>query len=281
MDLEICSKPFFSNYILHTNSPDLLPEESKKAKKWGIGLGIVTLGGVHLFALVFGKCFSPRTILESFDPLDDNEYLEKIKARAESGNIIAKFELGELYTEGRETIKPNSQIACGYYLEAAWVGHGLSAYKAAALLDEHAEHRPEIVKQALIYYAAASRRGNKDATQALGKMIASCSREILGQSLKEDTNYLQMKKWIHIRKSDDMTYGELAAKILKKYGKKHGAEKELADMYIDGNGVAEDPSKAEKLLKHFTKRCKNKWESLAVNSKVEGESYHRFDEADI
>lgn len=121
MKLEVFSRPFFTNYIVHPRSSELDKHNKRKALISSIAIGILTLGICHAFCAI--KFHGKRTQLDMLrflkdttTPLDQMleqaqkikatplERLQMISALSARGHLPAMTELGLLYCEGGEGI---------------------------------------------------------------------------------------------------------------------------------------------------------------------------------
>jgi len=90
---------------------------------------------------------------------------------AQSGNVLAAYNLGVAYRDGLG-IQPDVQQALGWFEKAAAEGDDTAAFNIGAIYDE-GQLLPADDQTAIAWYDLAAQRGNKDAMINLGLMYES------------------------------------------------------------------------------------------------------------
>jgi len=102
---------------------------------------------------------------------DDQAEFQLYTEAANSGNILAAYNLGVAYRDGLGTT-PNADQALHWFEEAAAKGDDTAAFNIGAIYDE-GQLVPEDNQTAIAWYDIAAQRGSSDAMINLGLMYES------------------------------------------------------------------------------------------------------------
>jgi TPR repeat protein len=99
---------------------------------------------------------------------DDQSEFKYYQQAANSGNVLASYNLGVAYRDGLGT-KPDVKQALNWFGKAASAGDDTAAFNIGAIYDE-GNLVPADDQTAIAWYDLAAQRGNKDAMVNLGIM---------------------------------------------------------------------------------------------------------------
>ncbi len=166
-----------------------------------------------------------------FSKLTHDQYLkltlEDIKIIANQGDSDAQLQLGVLYCAGTNMAHPDIQEGITWYKKSIENGNGRAALYLAEIYQHGIEGHPDM-KEAMKWFWKASDLGDDVATTWLAKWY------------KEGTNGVNQ---------DYATALKLFQKLVD-HGNRGGTVS-LAEMYVKGDGVEKNSTKARELLKNF------------------------------
>ncbi len=129
-------------------------------------------------------------LLQGAAATGDANALQQLRAAAAQGDVLAEYDLGTLYADGRGVTKDPGQADL-WFRKAANQGYAIAQYRLGRLYDAtHGGISDDA--QAAAWYQKAADQGLAEAQNDLGTMYAN------GQGVPQD--YLQAIKWLTLAK---------------------------------------------------------------------------------
>tara|TARA_R110002111_G_scaffold76736_3_gene121454 strand:+ start:1369 stop:2091 length:723 start_codon:yes stop_codon:yes gene_type:complete len=145
---------------------------------------------------------------------DTKKLIDLLQSKAEKGNPIALYHLGNIYAEGVGDIKKDPALSIMYFKQSAERGHAKAQYNIGASY-KLGDGLPQSNKDAKIWYEKAASQGYADAQVQLGLIYL-------------DTEPRTALKWFQAAAMQGSTDGQFL----------------LASMYIRGEGVPQNQAEA-------------------------------------
>ena len=185
--------------------------------------------------------------------------IQELKKKAEQGDVVAQFSLGDMYSYG-QGVPQDAAEAARWYRRAAEQGNGAAVQFLVGVLYRDGDGVPQDYAEAVKWFRLAAAQGNAYAQSELGNRYRD------GDGVPQD--YAEAVKWFRLAAAQGNAYGQKGLGTLYNLGQgvpqdyaeaarwyRRAAEQGnwaaqflLGTMYYDGQGVAQDYVEAYKWL---------------------------------
>lgn len=141
---------------------------------------------VELFFLTFAVCLWAGCQSTNSGARSDKS-LESLRAKAESGNLRAQYELGQIYATG-EGVPRNDAEALSWLTRAAASGHADAQYNLGLMYKDGRGAERNFV-EAYKWLSLSAARGNPNAEVRLDTVARFMNREQIAEAQREAMNF--------------------------------------------------------------------------------------------